>query len=55
MGQIFVATVYDTKKKECFSVDADKFHANCYSYSYHARATHDLLKKISLSSDVVWL
>ena len=45
MGQIFYATVYDTKKKECFSEDADKFHANCYSFSYAVRATHDLLRK----------
>jgi hypothetical protein len=29
MGQIFYACVYDTEKKNCSVIDADKFHTNC--------------------------
>jgi len=29
MGQIFYATAYDIDTKTCWTVDADKFHANC--------------------------
>ena len=45
MGQIFHAVVYDVEKRECYSEEADKFHANCYSYSGAVCATHYLLRQ----------
>ena len=45
MGQIFYATAYDVKTKTCFTMDADKFHANCYSYSGAVCAMHYLLRQ----------
>jgi lipopolysaccharide biosynthesis glycosyltransferase len=45
MGQIFHACVYDTEKKKCSVIDADKFHANCYSCSGTVAVAHYLLRK----------
>lgn len=45
MGQIFQATVYNVEDRTCFVADADKFHANCYSFSGIVCAVHYLLRK----------
>jgi hypothetical protein len=45
MGQMFNACVYDTKKRICSVIDADKFHASCYSYSDAVAETHYLLRQ----------
>ena len=45
MGQIFNAVAYDTESKECWAMDADKFHANCYSYSGAVAGIHYLLRQ----------
>jgi hypothetical protein len=45
MGQIFHACAYDIDKKKCCVYDADKFHANCYSFSAEVHAMHYLLRK----------
>jgi hypothetical protein len=45
MGQIFHACVYDLKKKVCSVFNADKFYANCYSFSGAVAVTHYLLHK----------
>lgn len=52
MGQIFNATVYNTKSRECFVEDADKFHANCYSFSTVVCVTHYLLRQAPYN--VMW-
>ena len=44
MGQIFHACAYDIKAKTCCVVDADKFHANCYSFSGAVASMHYLLR-----------
>jgi len=44
MGQIFHATVYNTETRKCISIDADKFHANCYSYCGIVCIVHYLLR-----------
>ena len=33
MGQIYHANIYDIEEKTACVMDADKFHANCYSFS----------------------
>lgn len=45
MGQIFYACAYDMDSKECCVVGADKFHANCYSYSGAVLSMHYLLRQ----------
>ena len=45
MGQIFNACAYDIKTKECCVIDADKFHANCYSFSGTVASMHYLLRQ----------
>ncbi|GHU46666.1 hypothetical protein FACS1894200_00700 [Spirochaetia bacterium] len=45
MGQIFYASAYDIKEKTCCVMDADKFHANCYSYSGAVLSIHYLLRQ----------
>ncbi|OUM67785.1 hypothetical protein PIROE2DRAFT_4741 [Piromyces sp. E2] len=45
MGQIFDAIIYDINKRECYYWDVDKFHANCYSFSYAVKVIHGLLRK----------
>jgi hypothetical protein len=45
MGQIFDACVYDTEDRICSVLDADKFHANCYSYSGAVAVAHYLLRQ----------
>jgi len=45
MGQIFDATAYDIETKESYTMDADKFHANCYSHSGAVSAMHYLLRQ----------
>ena len=45
MGQIFMASAYDIESKTCCTFYADKFHANCYSYSDAVISMHYLLRK----------
>jgi hypothetical protein len=45
MGQIFDACVYDIENRICSVVDADKFHANCYSFSGTVSVAHYLLRQ----------
>ena len=45
MGQIFYACAYDIETKTCCVYDADKFHANCYSFSGAVYSMHYLLRK----------
>jgi len=45
MGQIFHATAYDIDTKTRFTLNVDKFHANCYSYSRAICAIHYLLRQ----------
>ena len=45
MGQIFYACAYDTESRICSTIDADKFHANCYSYSGPVYSMHYLLRQ----------
>ena len=45
MGQIFYASAYDIQSKKCYVVCADKFHANCYSYSGAVLSIHYLLRQ----------
>ena len=45
MGQIFHACAYDIKSKTCCVRCADKFHANCYSYSGAVLSMHYLLRQ----------
>jgi hypothetical protein len=45
MGQIFNACIYDTDDMTCCVIDADKFHANCYSFSGTVVSTHYLLRQ----------
>ena len=45
MGQIFNACAYDIETKICCVLDADKFHANCYSYSGAVGSLHYLLRQ----------
>ena len=45
MGQIFHACAYDIDTKECCVIDADKFHANCFSFSGTTVSMHFLLRQ----------
>jgi len=45
MGQIFYACAYDIEEKTCCTIDADKFHANCYSFSGAVYSMHYLLRQ----------
>ena len=45
MGQIFHACAYDTEERTCCTIDADKFHSNCYSYSGAVLTMHYLLRQ----------
>jgi hypothetical protein len=45
MGQIFDACIYDIDSMTCCVMDADKFHANCYSFSGAVISTHYLLRQ----------
>jgi len=45
MGQQFYGCAYDIEKKTCCVVNADKFHANCYSFSGAVRSIHYLLRQ----------
>jgi hypothetical protein len=45
MGQIFYSCAYDIEDKICCVYAADKFHANCYSYSGSVSSVHYLLRK----------
>ena len=45
MGQIFYACAYDTETKTRCVYEADKFHANCYSYSGAVFSMHFLLRQ----------
>ena len=53
MGQIFWALAYDIEDREAVEMCADKFHANCYSYSGAVISMHYLLKKKPYR--VMWL
>ena len=45
MGQIFSACAYDIEKRTRCVIDADKFHANCYSYNDTVLSMHYLLRQ----------
>lgn len=45
MSQIFHATAYDIEAKTRFTMNADKFQTNCYSYSGAVCAMHYLLRQ----------
>jgi hypothetical protein len=45
MGQIFHSCVYDVESMTCSVEEADKFHANCYSYSGSVAVAHYLLRQ----------
>ena len=45
MGQIFHACAYDIETRTCCAIDADKFHANCYSFSGAVLSMHYLLRQ----------
>ena len=45
MGQIFHACAYDTETKTCCVLNADKFHANCYSSCGTVLSMHYLLRQ----------
>jgi hypothetical protein len=45
MGQIFLACAYDIENNTCSIEYADKFHANCYSYSAAVFSIHYLLRQ----------
>ena len=45
MGQIFNACAYDIENRICCVFDADKFHANCYSFSGTIFSMHYLLRQ----------
>ena len=45
MGQIFHACAYDIETKTCCVIDADKFHANCYSFCGTVLSMHYLLRQ----------
>jgi len=45
MGQIFCASAFDAKTKTSCVMDADKFHANCYSYCGTVFSIHYLLRQ----------
>ena len=45
MGQTFYACAYDIENKKCCIYHADKFNANCYSYSGAVSAMHYLLRQ----------
>ena len=45
MGQIFNACAYDADDRICYTIYADKFHANCYSYSGAVASIHYLLRQ----------
>jgi len=40
MGQIFTACAYDIENMRCCVLDADKFHANSYSFLKLYRSNH---------------
>ena len=44
MGQIYSACIYDIEERTACVMDADKFHANCYSYCGAVAVTHYLLR-----------
>ena len=52
MGQIYSACIYDIDNRIACVVYADKFHANCYSYSGTVAAAHYLLRM--KPHNVVW-
>ena len=45
MGQIFKACAYDIENMRCCVIDADKFHANCFSFSGAVCSMHYLLRQ----------
>jgi len=45
MGQIYIATAYDITEMNCCTIYADKFHANCYTYSGAVASIHYLLRQ----------
>jgi len=45
MGQIFYSCAYDTETRSCCVYDADKFHANCFSFSGSVFSIHYLLRQ----------
>lgn len=45
MGELYCACAYDIDSKVCCIVAADKFHANCYSYSGAVASMHYLLRQ----------
>lgn len=45
MGQIFHACAYDTELMTCCVYDADKFHANCFSFCGTVYSMHYLLRQ----------
>ena len=53
MGQMFCSIAYDIDSREAVSMCADKFHANCYSYSGNVISMHYTLKKKPYR--VMWL
>jgi len=52
MGQIYFASAYDIDEKIAFILDADKFHANCYTYSGAVTSIHYLLRQKAYN--VMW-
>jgi hypothetical protein len=45
MGQIFYSCAYDIENMTCCVYDADKFHANCFSFSGSVFSIHYLLRQ----------
>jgi len=45
MGQIFYSCAYDIENRTCCVYAADKFHANCYSFSGSVFSVHYLLRQ----------
>ena len=46
MGQIFHACAFNASDKTCCVIDADKFHANCFSSSGVVAVMHNLLRQM---------
>ena len=52
MGQIYSACIYDIEDRTACVMDADKFHANCYSFCGTVAAAHYLLR--TKPHNVMW-
>ena len=52
MGQIYSACIYDIEDRTACVMDADKFHANCYSFCGTVAVAHYLLR--NKPHNVMW-